>query len=298
MNLQQIEVFIEIAEAGSFTAAGNKLGYTQSRVTQMMKALEEEFGFKLFIKDHFGSTLTEAGRNLLPMIRQISKDMDHVYEQVSEVNGLRVGTLCVGAYLSCATNWLHEVLSIFHEKYPQIEINLIETGWVEITEGLKERTIDVGFISNPFTDELQFIPIYEDPLVAILPDDHPLTKYDAIPLHEFENYDFILSSLYYDNDITRVFNANDIKPNVRITTSNDYNQIQMVRKGLGIGMLPQLILDCYEDTTIVTRPLDPPQSRVLGIVLPSLDSMGPITREFLRIFKECNLEGDMLYNGN
>ena len=292
MNLQQIEVFLEIAETGSFTAAGNNLGYTQSRITQMMKALEEEFGFRLFIKDHFGSSLSEAGLNLLPTIRQLSKDKDHVFEKVSEINGLRVGSLQLGTYLSCEVNWIPDVLSVFHSMYPNISINISETGWQEIRQGLKERTLDIGFISNPFTQDLEFLPLYEDPIVTILPKGHPLTAYERIPVKEIENYDFILSSIDYDNDITRVFGDNNVTPKVSIYSSNDFHQIQMVRNGLGIGMLPQMILDCYKDSSIVARPLDPPQSRVLGIALPSFDGIGPITREFIRLFKDYHGIGD------
>lgn len=292
MNLQQIEVFLEIAECGSFTAAGNNLGYTQSRITQMMKALEEEFGFRLFIKDHFGSSLSEAGRNLLPTIRQLSKDRDHVLEKVSEINGLRVGSLQLGVYLSCAVNWLQDVLAVFHSMYPDITINITETGWEEIIQGLKDRTLDIGFISNPFTEDLEFMPLYEDPIVTILPKGHPLTAYDRIPVKEISNYDFILSTIDYDNDITRVLGENNVTPKVSIYSSNDFHQIQMVRNGLGIGMLPQMILDCYRDSSTISRPLYPPQSRILGIAAPSFDEIGPITREFIRLFKEYHSMGD------
>lgn len=286
MNLQQIEVFLEIVNKGSFTAAGKSLGYTQSRVTQMMRSLEDEFGFNLFIKDHFGSSLTEAGENMLPVIRQMVKDRDHIIEQANEINGIKIGSIQIGTFLSCAINWLPEVLARFREQYPEIEINIVETGWEEIRTGLRDRTLDVGFISNPSSDDLDFIPLCEDPILAILPEGHRLEKYDAIPLKELNKEELILSSIDYDNDITRVIAANRLHPSIKIKSANDYHQIRMVKQGLGIGMLPKMILDCYEGIAMTTRPLNPPQHRIVGIAFAPGAELGPITRAFVKLFNE------------
>lgn len=286
MNLQQVEVFLEIVSKGSYTAAGNALGYTQSRVTQMMRSLEDEFGLMLFVKDHFGSSLTEAGENILPLMRQMMKDKDHILQQVNEINGLQIGSIQIGTFLSCAINWLPKVLERFRAAYPNILVNILETGWEEIRQGLRERTLDVGFISNPSSTDLDFIPLYEDPILALVPRGHRLESFDAIPLEELNGEQLILSSIDYDNDITRVLNANDIEPEIKIRSANDYHQIRMVRQGLGIGMLPKMILDCYEGNESMRRPLDPPQHRTVGIAFAPGAELGPITRAFVKIFNE------------
>ncbi|MBQ5682911.1 MAG: LysR family transcriptional regulator, partial [Peptococcaceae bacterium] len=87
MDLHKLEVFLTVAEYLNFTRAGEDLGYTQSGITHMMKSLEKEIGFPLFIKNHHGVTLTQEAENLLPSIRSLLAANESLNQEISFLKG-------------------------------------------------------------------------------------------------------------------------------------------------------------------------------------------------------------------
>lgn len=283
MNLQQMEVFLAIVETGTYTAAGEKTGYTQSRVTQMMKALENEIGFPLFVRSHYGAALTRAGESLLPTVKRIWHDNESLNAEISDIRGLKRGTLNIGTYTSCSVHWLPPVIAEFREKYPDIDFNVTESGKAEIIAGLEDRSFDIALTSRPENDDLDFISLYRDPVVVVFPSGHEFSENKRVDIHKLEGRDFIMSNVKFDNDVTRVLGKENVKPNVVVTSMDDFAIMSMVLEGIGIAMLPELVIRDFVLPDVEYRELDPPQYRELGIVVPSVRAAGPITRTFMGI---------------
>ena len=96
MDIKRWKVMLAVDDYGSFTRAGEELGYTQSGITQMMKSLEKEVGFSLFVKDNHGMTLTADAKSLIPSIRALLNADEVINQEIASLKGAQVGTIKIG----------------------------------------------------------------------------------------------------------------------------------------------------------------------------------------------------------
>ena len=169
METARCRAFVVAADTGSFSKAAEALSYTPSGVNQLVTALEKELGFPLFRRNTKGVSLTENGRLLLPAIRKFLRQEDRIFELSAEMKGLLIGSVNIAAYSSIATHWLPAVIGAFQRDYPQIHVNLLEGIWQEVAQWLDDRTADIGFLSYQEDMPYDWIPLAEDPMLALLP---------------------------------------------------------------------------------------------------------------------------------
>ncbi len=281
METARCRAFLAAAETGSFSKAAEALSYTPSGVNQLVTALEKELGFPVFRRNTKGVTLTENGEMLLPAVREFLRQEDRIFELSAEMNGLLIGSVTIAAYSSIATHWLPAVISAFQQDYPQIRIRLMEGIWQEVSKWLDDRAADIGFFSYQEGMPYEWIPLAEDPMLALLPKDHPLAGAEAYPLKECANDRFIMPALGCDDDVTALFAKNGIVPNVQFTTLESFSVMSMVEQGLGMSVMNELITE-KRICDVVKLPLDPPSQITLGIALHSKADISPAVRMFLK----------------
>ena len=281
METARCRAFLAAAETGSFSKAAEALSYTPSGVNQLVTAMEKELGFPVFRRNTKGVTLTENGEMLLPAVREFLRQEDRIFELSAEMNGLLIGSVTIAAYSSIATHWLPAVISAFQQDYPQIRIRLMEGIWQEVSKWLDDRAADIGFFSYQEGMPYEWIPLAEDPMLALLPKDHPLAGAEAYPLKECANDRFIMPALGCDDDVTALFAKNGIVPNVQFTTLESFSVMSMVEQGLGMSVMNQLITE-KRICDVVKLPLDPPSQITLGIALHSKADISPAVRMFLK----------------
>ena len=281
METARCRAFLAAAETGSFSKAAEALSYTPSGVNQLVTALEKELGFPVFRRNTKGVTLTENGEMLLPAVREFLRQEDRIFELSAEMNGLLIGSVTIAAYSSIATHWLPAVISAFQQDYPQIRIRLMEGIWQEVSKWLDDRAADIGFFSYQEGMPYEWIPLAEDPMLALLPKDHPLAGAEAYPLKECANDRFIMPALGCDDDVTALFAKNGIVPNVQFTTLESFSVMSMVEQGLGMSVMNQLITE-KRICDVAKLPLDPPSQITLGIALHSKADISPAVRMFLK----------------
>ena len=279
MDTKKLEVFEKIVELSSLSQAAEALGLTQSGVSHILAALEEEFGFTLLKRSRVGARLTPEGERLMPLIRDILRAEEQMEQTAAELRGLAAGKVRIGTFTSVAVHWLPGMLQEFGKLYPQVEFTLFNGDYHDVDRWLTDGSVDVGFITLPTTLRCECIPLREDPLLAVLPADHPLAKREICPVREVAAEPFITLLETSDNDSRRALEAAGVKPNVRFTTKDDYAIIAMVRQGLGVSIMPKLLLEGQLDGVAV-RPLSPPSSRTLALAVASGDRAGPATRRF------------------
>lgn len=290
MDLKKCQVLMTAIDLGSLTKAGELLGYTQSGVTQMMKSMEREIGVPIIYKGHKGVSLTPEGESLLPSIRSLLFANESVNQEIAFLRGLKKGTLRIGSLVSCSIMWLPNIIEKFQENYPDIVFQLMEGGGMEIINWLNDYKVDIGLTSQQEEGHCEFIPVMEDPYIAVLPIGHPLTEYDRIPIHMFDNVPFVMADSSNDTDMRRLLKKYDVHPDVKYTGKNDFSIASMVEHRLGISIEPQLFLDCYKGNYVV-RPLEPEITRTLGIALRSKKETSPAMKLFFRYLrKEFSLE--------
>lgn len=281
METARCRAFLAAAETGSFSKAAEALSYTPSGVNQLVTALEKELGFPVFRRNTKGVTLTENGEMLLPAVREFLRQEDRIFELSAEMNGLLIGSVTIAAYSSIATHWLPAVISAFQQDYPQIRIRLMEGIWQEVSKWLDDRAADIGFFSYQEGMPYEWIPLAEDPMLALLPKDHPLAGAEAYPLKECANDRFIMPALGCDDDVTALFAKNGIVPNVQFTTLESFSVMSMVEQGLGMSVMNELITE-KRICDVAKLPIDPPSQITLGIALHSKADISPAVRMFLK----------------
>ncbi len=289
MNTQKIKILLAAIDNGSLTKAGAKFGYTQSALTQMMKSLEEEFGFPLLNKSNRGVEPTNEARQLIPTMRQLLNLEEILYQEMAEIRGIHRGTIRVGSFVSTSISWVPQILEYFNENHPEINFRMEELGHDEMIRGLNEGTLDMVLMSEMSDQGIDFIPIVDDPLVVVFSEKHDLSDYNSVPVEVLKDYPFVMTYKTYDRDPHLVFEKAGFMPDVKYFSKDDSAVLAMVQRGLGLAILPELIVREFPGNYDY-RLLDPEAYRTLGIGVKSLKDAGPLTKAVIKYIKE-NIHG-------
>ena len=279
MSIQKYQVFLHVMEAGSVSRAAEDMGLTQSAVSHALSSLEEEFGFKLLTRSRAGVRLSSEGKRILPAIRDILSAEERLRETVSSIHGLSTGTIRVASFSSVAVHWLPAMLKAFQEQYPQIRFKLLNGDYHDVEQWMEEGAVDLGFVSLPTRAPGKVTPLMEDRLLVILPKDHPLASLPSFPIGYARQETFISLLESSDHDLRRALDAEGIRPHIRFITKDDYAIIAMVEQGLGIAIMPELLLRGRTDN-IAALELKPQASRTIALAVTEQGQQSPAARMF------------------
>lgn len=279
MQISKYEVLAKVIEHGSLTLAAQDLGCTQSAVSHSISALEAELGFSVLRRSRGGVSLTDNGERIMPAIRGLLNYSEQLKQTASAIRGLDSGTVRIGTFTSVAVHWLPGVIKDFRRDYPNVEIRLMSGDYHDVENWLNEGSIDLGFINMPADVPCECIALMEDRLLAILPRDHKFASYPKFPLVECENEAFITLLEASNHDANRALSAAGIKPNILFSMKDDYAIIAMVEQGLGISIMPELLLRGRHDDVEI-KELVPPSKRTIGLAIPEPSRLSPATRRF------------------
>lgn len=241
-NLLKYLAFVETVDKGSFTKAANSLNYAQSSISKMIADLEKEWGFPLLERNKKGVYLTSSGKQLLPYARKILSDFEEMQQQVHAINGIQSGTVRIGTFSSVAINWLPNIFSKFQEDYPKIDYEILLGDYDDIEKWIDEGRVDCGFLRLPSCTGFDVISLKQDEYKAVLPMNHPLAQKDFLDYEDLNEQPFLLLEHGGKTEVSELLEKYNIHPNIRFTTWEDYAIMSMVEKGLGIGVLPEMIL--------------------------------------------------------
>ena len=186
MSIQKYMAFLKTAELGSFTKAGQVLGYTQSGISHMMMDLEEEWGVSLLERDRAGVRITSDGQKLLPFVAGVCEAQKRLLDEIGALQGLQAGLIRIGTFSSVATHWLPNMIKLFQREYPNIEFELLLGDYMEIENWIMQGRVDCGFLRLPTKLELDSVYLEQDKFLVILPEDHPLADCARFPLSALE----------------------------------------------------------------------------------------------------------------
>lgn len=246
----------------------------------MIRDLEQEWRVTLLIRDRGGVSLTSEGELLLPCARAMVRDYEKLQMQVDALSGLQSGLIRIGTFSSVATWWLPQIIRRFQQDYPAIDYELVLGNYEEIVSWVREGRVDCGFTRLPADPALEAISLAEDPCLAVLPQDHPLAGEEVFPVEALDREPFLLLENGGREEVSAYLAKNHLSPRIHFTTWDDYAVMAMVEQGLGIGILPQLILRRVP-FRIRALPLSVPLVREIGLVLRSRQDASLATRRFL-----------------
>ncbi|NCA78541.1 MAG: LysR family transcriptional regulator, partial [Alphaproteobacteria bacterium] len=284
MDIRKWEVFLKAVDLQSLTRAGEELGYTQSGVSHMMKSLEDELGFSLLIRKHQGVFPTNQGEQILPMVRELTRMNEKLEQTVSGIKGIQTGTLTIGSFSSISFHWLPRVMKKFQMQYPGITLKLMEGGVDEMEELMEGGKVDMAFFSRQPHHTFDWIALMKDPMMAVLPLGHPRSEGSRFPMKDFMEEPFVITAMGFDYDINGTLKNNGIQPEIQFSCMDDLTVISMVANGLGLSILPKLVLQGHENQ-VAAVPLSPAAHRELGIGLLSWKKASPAAKSFVEMAK-------------
>ncbi len=283
--LQKYEAFIEAVDTGSFTRAAEALSYTQSGISRMIAELERSWGIKLLVRGRGGVELTSEGRIILPYVRDVCAKQRNLQMEIDSLSGLASGVIRIGTFSSVAAQWLPNVIERFQADYPNIDYELVIGDYAEIREWIASGRVDCGFLLLPTEADFDTITLGSDRMLAVLPPDHALAKNPVVKLADLAREPFLLDEQGSDTMVVDLFRDAGITPEIRLKTPDDYVIMAMIESGLGVSILPELILKRVP-YNLTIRPLDVDAIREIGFAVRNQKSASLAVRTFEQYLKQ------------
>jgi DNA-binding transcriptional LysR family regulator len=280
MDIQKYQVFIKTVECGSFTKAAEAMGYSQSGISRVISDLEREWRVSLLERGRTGVHLTSDGLALLPCIKNICRENEKLQTQVDELHGLQSGLIRIGSISSVSAHWLPDIISKFKKDYPNIDYELLIGDYADVERWIMDGRVDCGFLRLPVASGLETIFMEEDRSVVILPCDHPMADCERFPAESLRGETFMFSQAVIEPEIATIIARYKIVPKVQFATCGDYAVMSMVESGLGISILPELMLK-RTPYRIVSKELDTPICRKICFALRDMKMTPIVIKRFL-----------------
>lgn len=246
----------KVVELGSFTKAADVLGYTQPAMSQMVSSLEKELSIKLLYRSRYGIHLTIEGERLFPFIQKTVSQYQSLQEVAKEIRGLSTGVIRIGTISSISCHWLPNLIKEFQKQYPNVEFILHQGDYASIPEWIRTGEADFGFVNPDAVPHIQTRFVKGGEHRAVLPVHHPLTKNSYVTLEDLANEPFLLLEEGNLSEPLEAFHQNGLEPSIRLRVHDDYSILSMIEAGLGVSILPELVLrkTNYQVSILPVRP--------------------------------------------
>ncbi|MCI6640459.1 MAG: LysR family transcriptional regulator [Pygmaiobacter massiliensis] len=283
--MTRYEVFMKVVELASFTKTAQALGYTQSAVSQNVRALEEELDAVLLDRARNGIQLTPDGQAYLPYLQAVCQAHRQLAQKQKEMQRLERAVIRMGTFTSVSRNILPGFLKRFQQQYPQVEFVLEQGDYTSISRWVREGRVDLGFLIAEMAQNLENVTVCQDELMALLPKDHALAQKRAVKARQLADEPFILLGEGEYSVPLQMFKSQNLVPKVRYTVLDDPTIMAMVEEGLGVSALYHLVLR-RTGGQLVSRPFDPPIRRTIVLAWQKRSELPRAARCFLDFF--CN----------
>jgi DNA-binding transcriptional LysR family regulator len=266
MELRQLRYFVAVARHLHFGEAARELHMAQPPLSQQIIRLEQELGVRLFQRTSRQVELTDEGRLLLDAVQVVLGGVEHVEDLAQRLRDGRAGRLRIG-FVASVLNWgLAAHLRGYRAANPDVEITMTQMPVIDQVRALADNTIDVGFLlSRVDYDHLAVHELSVEPIVVVLPADHPLAAGPSVRLEQLAEETFIAWQAPYDEHfddfISRACAQAGFVPRLAFHGPQIHTVLHMVAAGFGVGMIPRRDQVLSAPGTVV-RPLAAPVATV------------------------------------
>ena len=269
LHLDHLRAFVEVIERGSFSAAARRLNLTQPAISQQVRSLERRLGVRLIERLGRRATPTLAGEELLAHCRTIDAAVGAAVAAMDRHATGTVGQVRLGTGATACTYLLPPVLRRLRAAFPSLQIVVVTGNTPDLARAVEENRIDVGLLTLPTPGRIfDVTPLLDDPFVAFTAADDAADLPDTVDAHWLARRPVVL---YEPGAHTRrLVDLWSAQAGVSIAAVMELGNVeaikQLVGAGLGCGVLPGMAVPAGE-RGLAVRPLDPPLSRQLGLVL-------------------------------
>ena len=284
MELRHLRYFIAVAEAGSVTVAAEKRLHTaQPSLSRQLRDLEIEVGAPLFIRGARGVELTDAGRAFLPHARVAVGEAAEALQAARRAARPAKAVFSVGFLTGQEVDWLPHVTRILRAELPKIEFKVTSMYSPDLAEALQNGEIDLGFLRVEPKPDVTYRVIMKEPIVVILPSDHPLAAETAIDpkalegeiLVGFSDFAIILRDLVEGYLVSQ---GVTLKPSHRVETFSTV--LSLVASLRAVALMPAYV-EGLLPWSVVSRQLKGEPLTIDFAVGYRSDNPSPVLKTFL-----------------
>ena len=287
MDLANLNAFIAIAEAGSFSEAGERLHLTQPAVSKRIAGLEQQLNVRLFDRIGREVSLTEAGRALLPRAYQILNVLDDTRRALTNLNGEISGRLTLATSHHIGLHRLPPLLRAFTRAHPQVALDIqfldSEVAYEEVLHGRAELAVIT--LAPETRPPVAATAIWDDVLDFVAAPEHPLARNGTVSLSDVARHPAVFpgDNTFTHHIVRRLFEAEGLKPNIGMSTNYLETIKMMVSIGIAWSVLPRTMLD----SQVAALPLPGVQlMRRLGYIVHTERTLSNAARAFIALLEE------------
>ena len=258
MDTFKVKAILAVAKYKNMSRAAEEFSYTPSAFSHMISGFEEELGVKLFERNSRGVELSEAGKKLMPEFEAMLEREREIHYMASRMAGNKDTEIRIATYSSLSRSILPDLIKGFRKKHPGIVISVKVSD--HISALLEDGSADVIFGSVTAFKDNEWFAIAEDEFLAVAPSGH-FGERERIEREELYSMPQIFTD---DAPLRDYFEVERFSELMYFRSEDDLSVINMVRKGMGVTVLPSLVLSGNSEG-IQAVPLYPPLKRTLGV---------------------------------
>jgi len=290
-----LETFVAVAEELHFGRAAKRLHIAQPAVSRQVKRLEDELGVQLLVRDRRRVVLTEAGQIYLREARTILARVELAQQEACRAERGEIGSLFIGySPFFIIHPVFPEAVRLYREHFPDVGLQMQELYPSEQVVALLEGVIDVGVLWLPVADEGLHVgeTTLEEPLVVVLPANHPLASSDKVALEDLAEEPFVLFPRWQGPGVHDVFTGvcreAGFVPQVVVEANSVQGMVSMVATGIGVSLVPLSVCESgLQRPRVVYKEITNLDVRAQEGLAWRSDDDSAILKEFLEVVREA-----------
>ncbi|EOY3626546.1 LysR family transcriptional regulator [Enterobacter hormaechei] len=244
-SLRQLRVFVTVAQARSFSRAGEIIGLSQSAVSHSVKELETQTGVKLLDRTTREVVLTEAGQQLAMRLERLLDELNSTLRDVGRLGQQLSGTVRVAASQTISAHLIPQCIAESNHRYPDIDFVLHDRPQQWVLESIRQGDVDFGIVIDPgAVSDLECEVVLSEPFLLLCRDDDPLASLPQVAWQALQGANLVLQDYASGSRplIDAALTAQGVKATIVQEIGHPATLFPMVEAGIGISVLPALPL--------------------------------------------------------
>jgi DNA-binding transcriptional LysR family regulator len=285
-----LRVVREAARCRSFSAAAERLGYTQSAVSRHVALMEQVAGCALFERRARGVALTAAGRVVVRRAEAVLDELDAIRGELRDLDDHAPARLRIGAFSTAMAALVPRAIAALTRRQPQTRVTLRETVSPRLLTSVARGHLDLAVVtvsdptpaevtvadsapggtaaSEPASAAVALIPLLDDPLLVALPPEHPLAGRPSVAPAALRDQRWIVGSTEPGTSLLGAWTGSAWQPDIAFIARDWVAKIGLVRAGLGVTIVPGLAVSMLPPDVAVTRIDHPSAMRTVAVAAP------------------------------
>ena len=290
MELKTLWYFLRIAERENITQAANELHMTQPHLTRQLRSLEKELGVPLFVREKKRLTITEEGIYVKQQAKQIFALLDKTEAHVKALHAGLSGKLYIGAVETLGPLYVPRWLRRFRQAFPQVTYQIWTANSRDVLERLDDGLLDVALVRGNFPEHGVYdaIPLLKEGWIGLYSPSLGLPKAPEgtpLALSELADRDLIVPA-QRTRQIRQLFLQHGLQAHILCEFSPLLNGIVLAEEGLGVSILPASAKASLTGHTVLTRPLDIPETSQSCLVWRNDRKQTRVAQRFIEMMKK------------